>query len=159
MTQFSFHPQGQPKIPFFRGGHFSPFGEKQEIKSNCLDQEKKFNFFFFLFFPFWILCVLNQPKSREQLPPPWLSPLRNSMEIETRTENKEQRTKKEQAWSMSFIECVPKANKNKRKFALFCPQLVLCTKKGNKEFTIIYITKRVQCFRSSTKRQSQQNQL
>ena len=45
-----------------------------------------------------------------------LSPLRNSMEIETRTENKNKEQRKNKLDSMSFIKCVPKAKKNKRKF-------------------------------------------
>ena len=52
-----------------------------------------------------------------------LSPLQNSMEIETRTENKNKEQRKNKLGSMSFIKCVPKAKKNKRKFTLFCPQM------------------------------------
>ena len=52
-----------------------------------------------------------------------LSPLRNSMEIETRTENKNKEQRKNKLGSMSFIKCVPKAKKNKRKFTLFRPQM------------------------------------
>ena len=48
---------------------------------------------------------------------------KNSMEIETRTENKNKKQKKNKFDSMSFIKCVPKAKKNKRKFMLFCPQM------------------------------------
>ena len=60
------------------------------------------------------------------------------MEIETRTENKNKEQRKNKLGSMSFIKCVPKAKKNKRKFTLFCPQMgpkkqnLFCTKKGNK---------------------------
>ena len=52
-----------------------------------------------------------------------LSPLWNSMEIETRTENKNKEQRKNKLGSMSFIKCVPKAKKNKRKFTLFHPQM------------------------------------
>ena len=52
-----------------------------------------------------------------------LSPLWNSMEIETRTENKNKEQRKNKLDSMSFIKCVPKAKKNKRKFTLFHPQM------------------------------------
>ena len=52
-----------------------------------------------------------------------LSPLWNSMEIETRTENKNKEQRKNKLGSMSFIKCIPKAKKNKRKFTLFCPQM------------------------------------
>ena len=52
-----------------------------------------------------------------------LSPLRNSMEIETRTENKNKEQRKNKLGSMFFIKCVPKAKKNKRKFTLFHPQM------------------------------------
>ena len=52
-----------------------------------------------------------------------LSPLWNSMEIETRTENKNKEQRKNKLGSMSFIKCVPKAKKNKRKFILFHPQM------------------------------------
>ena len=52
-----------------------------------------------------------------------LSPLQNSMEIETRTENKNKEQRKNKLGSMSFIKCVPKAKKNKRKFMLFRPQM------------------------------------
>ena len=52
-----------------------------------------------------------------------LNPLQNSMEIETKTENKNKEQRKNKLDSMSFIKCVPKAKKNKRKFTLFCPQM------------------------------------
>ena len=52
-----------------------------------------------------------------------LSPLWNSMEIKTRTENKNKEQRKNKLGSMSFIKCIPKAKKNKRKFMLFCPQM------------------------------------
>ena len=52
-----------------------------------------------------------------------LSPLQNSMEIETRTENKNKEQRKNKLGSMSFIKYVPKAKKNKRKFTLFHPQM------------------------------------
>ena len=52
-----------------------------------------------------------------------LSPLWNSMEIETRTENKNKEQRKNKLGSMSFIKCIPKAKKNKRKFMLFRPQM------------------------------------
>ena len=45
------------------------------------------------------------------------------MEIETRTENKNKEQRKNKLGSMSFIKCVPKAKKNKRKFMLFHPQM------------------------------------
>ena len=47
------------------------------------------------------------------------------MEIETRTENKNKNKeqRKNKLGSMSFIKCVPKAKKNKRKFTLFRPQM------------------------------------
>ena len=45
------------------------------------------------------------------------------MEIETRTENKNKEQRKNKLGSMSFIKCIPKAKKNKRKFTLFCPQM------------------------------------
>ena len=45
------------------------------------------------------------------------------MEIEIRTENKNKKQRKNKLGSMSFIKCVPKAKKNKRKFTLFCPQM------------------------------------
>ena len=45
------------------------------------------------------------------------------MEIETRTKNKNKEQKKNKLDSMSFIKCVPKAKKNKRKFTLFCLQM------------------------------------
>ena len=45
------------------------------------------------------------------------------MEIETRTENKNKEQRKNKLGSMSFIKCIPKAKKNKRKFTLFHPQM------------------------------------
>ena len=42
-----------------------------------------------------------------------LSPLQNSMEIETRIENKNKEQKKNKLGSMFFIKCIPKAKKNK----------------------------------------------
>ena len=45
------------------------------------------------------------------------------MEIETRIENKNKEQKKNKFDSMSFIKCIPKAKKNKRKFTLFHPQM------------------------------------
>ena len=45
------------------------------------------------------------------------------MEIETKTENKNKEQRKNKLGSMSFIKCVPKAKKNKRKFTLFRPQI------------------------------------
>ena len=45
------------------------------------------------------------------------------MEIETRIENKNKEQRKNKLGSMSFIKCVPKAKKNKRKFMLFHPQM------------------------------------
>ena len=57
-----------------------------------------------------------------------LSSLRNSMEIEIRTENKNKEQRKNKLDSMSFIKCIPKAKKNKRKFTLFHPQMGLKNK-------------------------------
>ena len=67
-----------------------------------------------------------------------LSPLWNSMEIETKTENKNKEQRKNKLGSMSFIKCIPKAKKNKKKVYTLLPtngskeQNLFCTKKGNK---------------------------
>ena len=47
------------------------------------------------------------------------------MEIETKIENKNKNKeqRKNKLGLMSFIKCVPKAKKNKRKFMLFHPQM------------------------------------
>ena len=90
------------------------------------------------------------------------------MEIETRIENKNKKQRKNKLGSMSFIKCVPKVKKNKRKFMLFCPQMgpknktSFVQKRATNNlqlFTIGKHTQTVQCFCSPTKRQSQQNQL
>ena len=52
-----------------------------------------------------------------------LSSLQNSMEIKTRIENKNKEQRKNKLGLMSFIKCIPKAKKNKRKFMLFCSQM------------------------------------
>ena len=52
-----------------------------------------------------------------------LSPLQNSMEIKTKTENKNKEQRKNKLGLMSFIKCIPKAKKNKRKFTFFHPQI------------------------------------
>ena len=57
-----------------------------------------------------------------------LSSLWNSMEIETKAENKNKKQRKNKLDLMSFIKCVLKAKKNKRKFTLFHPQMGLKNK-------------------------------